>query len=501
MIVLGVGGRPGAEPDDLLALAAKALAETGHELADIATVATIDKRRDHPGILGIVEAADCRLTTYAAVTLAGQDVDHPSDTVAGHVGTPSVAEAAVRASGGTPVSNPVATLVADGWVVCVGELRHVCSSLTCCAPRTSRHARGPDLLHHGDVEATPGMLDFAVNVHAQEPPPFLASALRDAVADLGRYPEPTAATAAVARAHGVPPDAVLLTHGAAEAFSLVAQQPWQHPVVVHPQFTEPEAALRAHGHAVDRLLLRPDTGFRLGGARPPSDADLIVIGNPTNPTSRLHDPDEIEALGTDNPGRQRLLVVDEAFMDVVEDVTEPRHSLAQRAAASPHLAVIRSLTKTYSLAGLRVGYVIAHPDVITRLATRRNPWPVSSLAAVAAIACLSAEGREYAAQVRADLPARLTHLATGLRAHGFSTVDAPRAPYLLARHPDAARIRSDLRNQQIAVRRADTFPGLDDTWLRFAARGRHPTDVLINALNSTHSPQLSAAPCSVADHE
>lgn len=462
MIVLGVGGRPGADPEDLLALAAKALAETGHGLTDVAAVATIDKRRDHPGIRRLVTAADARLTTYDAATLAGQDVDRPSDTVAEHVGTPSVAEASARASGATPV----ATLVADGWVVCVAD-------------------SGADLAHHGDVEATPGMLDFAVNVHAQEPPPFLASVLRDAVADLGRYPDPTAATAAVARAHGVPPDAVLLTHGAAEAFSLVAQQPWQHPVVVHPQFTEPEAALRAHGHTVDRLLLQPDTGFRLGGARPPSDADLVVIGNPTNPTSRLHDPDQIEALGTDNSGRQRLVVVDEAFMDVVEDPGSPvgpRHSLAQRAATTPNFAVIRSLTKTYSLAGLRVGYVVAHPDVIARLAARRNPWPVSSLAAVAAIACLSDEGREYAAQLRADLPERLTHLASGLHERGFTTVEDPRAPYLLAHHPDAARIRADLRSQQIAVRRADTFPGLDDTWLRFAARDRPITDALIAAL-------------------
>ncbi|WP_109506088.1 Rv2231c family pyridoxal phosphate-dependent protein CobC [Nocardioides speluncae] len=456
MTVLGVGGRPGAEPDDLLALAAKAIAETGQSLTDLTTVATIDRRRDHPGVRRLIEAADCRLAVYDAATLAGQDVDHPSDTVAAHVGTPSVAEAAVRAASATPVS----TLAADGWVVCVGE-------------------PGPDLRHHGDVEAAPGMLDFAVNVHAQEPPPFLASALRDAVADLARYPDPTAATAAVARAHGVPPDAVLLTHGAAEAFSLVAQQPWQHPVVVHPQFTEPEAALRAHGHAVHRLLLEPDTGFRLGGARPPSGADLVIIGNPTNPTSRLHDPDEIEALATDSPADERLVVVDEAFMDVVEDVAEPHHSLARRAAAGRHLVVIRSLTKTYSLAGLRVGYLIAHPDLIERLAARRNPWPVSSLAAVAAIACLSDEGREYAAKVRAELPGHLAHLAAGLHASGFTTVPNPRAPYLLARHADAARIREDLRGQGIAVRRADTFPGLDQTWLRLAARDRPTADRLL----------------------
>lgn len=330
-----------------------------------------------------------------------------------------------------------------------------------------------DLAHHGDVEATPGLLDFAVNVHGTEPPAFLAEALRDAVADLARYPSADAATAAVARAHGVPAECVLLTHGAAEAFTLVARRPWVRPAVVHPQFTEPEAALRAAGHLPTRLL--PE-GFGLDVD--PGDADLVMLGNPTNPTSRLHARADIEALAA--PGR--LVVVDEAFLDAVEPVDAPEQSLARVAAGDPRFLVVRSLTKTYAIAGLRIGYLIGHPELLGELARERGPWPTGTLAAVAAETCLGEEGLAWAAQLRADLPGRLAHLTATLTAAGLDVVPGARAPFVLASHPEAAVLRERLRGAGIAVRRGDTFPGLDDTWLRFAARESAAVDALGGAL-------------------
>ena len=471
-VVVGVGGRTAAEPTALLELVAKALADHGRTLVDIAEVSTIDRRATSEGVRLLGETARAQLRAWPADVLARQPVETCSDTVAHHVGTPSVAEAAVRAAGATPLG---VAHKADGWVVVVGA--RLPGSM-------------PDLLHHGDTEVEPGMLDFAVNVHDSKPPDFLRAALTAALDDLARYPDTRAATHAVAAAHGVPTECVLLTSGAAEAFTLVAQQPWKSPVVVHPQFTEPEAALLAAGHRVGRLLLEESDHFRLT-KKPPQDADLVVIGNPTNPTSRLHRPEEIEALSADS----RLVVVDEAFMDTVEDLAAnpsatsdgsakgPTCSLIREAANHQHLLVIRSLTKTYSIAGLRVGYVIGHPDLLAQLASRRPPWPVSSLAAAAAIACVSTEGRAYAARVRAAQSGRLTHLAEGLRRAGFVVPPGPRGPFLIARHPDAAGIRNSLRAQGIAVRRGDTFPGLGSEWLRFAARDEQATDVLLEALS------------------
>ncbi|MDT7742355.1 MAG: histidinol-phosphate aminotransferase, partial [Actinomycetota bacterium] len=144
-----------------------------------------------------------------------------------------------------------------------------------------------DLAHHGDAEVGPGLVDLAVNVRAGTPPAWLATRLADSMRGLAAYPDATVARAAAAAAHGRTPAQVWPVAGVAEAFVLLARalRP-RHAVVVHPQFTEPEAALRAAGHEVERVVL--DGSFTLDPARVPADADLVVVGNPTNPTSVRH---------------------------------------------------------------------------------------------------------------------------------------------------------------------------------------------------------------------
>ena len=143
-----------------------------------------------------------------------------------------------------------------------------------------------DLRHHGDVEAR-GMLDLAVNVYDGPRPAWLDAALRSSLDEVGAYPDPSAARAAVAAHHGRSEDDVLVTAGAAEAFTLVARlRAWRRPVVVHPQFTEPHAALEQAGHTVTPVVLREP--FTLDPALVPQDADLVVVGNPTNQIGRAH---------------------------------------------------------------------------------------------------------------------------------------------------------------------------------------------------------------------
>src|SRR4051812_35205823 len=102
-----------------------------------------------------------------------------------------------------------------------------------------------DLRHHGDAEVAPGLVDLAVNVRPDTPPEWLRAELAASLGDLAAYPRPDVAAAAVAERHARDRAEVLLTAGAAEAFVLLARtlRP-ARAVVVHPQFTEPEAALR-----------------------------------------------------------------------------------------------------------------------------------------------------------------------------------------------------------------------------------------------------------------
>lgn len=330
-----------------------------------------------------------------------------------------------------------------------------------------------DLHHHGDSEVGAGLVDLAVNVRLPKPPEWLRQELAAALDDLAAYPDPTAATAAVAARHGRSPDEVLVTAGAAEAFTLLATA--LHPVqavVVHPQFTEPEAALRAAGHEVERVVLTcPD--FVLEPDAVPETADLVFVGNPTNPTSVLHPAADLRALV--RPGR--LVVVDEAFLDAVPG--EPESLAAQ---SLPGVAVIRSLTKTWGIAGLRAGYLLAESTIVSRLRAVQPPWSVSTLAAVAVVACSRpaalAEAESLAVAARHDRD----HLIAGLRALDIDVIGTPQAPFVLIRLPGADKLRLRLRDAGYAVRRGDTFPGLGPDYLRLAVRDRPTTDTFLTTL-------------------
>ncbi|MDO5698843.1 MAG: Rv2231c family pyridoxal phosphate-dependent protein CobC [Dermatophilus congolensis] len=359
----------------------------------------------------------------------------------------------------------------------------------------------PDLDHHGDVEARGAKLDFAVNV-VPGPPWFITQAMQVALVDVAAYPDEGPTRRLLAARLGVDPEAVLLVNGVAEAFTLIARlAAWRQPVVVHPQFTEPEAALRVAGHLPERLVLSaPDWGdaadrgdavdaFTLTPAAIADPvlegADLVVVGNPTNPTSRLHEARAVSALRGRGATGTSLLVVDEAFMDVVGDESE---SLQVAAATTPGLVVLRSLTKTFALAGIRAGYVVGEPALIGRLRAQQPPWSVNSVALGAVRASLTAEAEEYVASVVARLDRWRPYEEAGLTERGWQVVPRGRAPFMLARHPHAARIREELRSEGIAVRRGDTFPGLGNDWARFALRPPSACDQLFDALDRISSP-------------
>jgi histidinol-phosphate aminotransferase len=333
------------------------------------------------------------------------------------------------------------------------------------------------LAHHGDAELAAGLLDFAVNVRRAEPPPWLRTVLAASLDRLASYPDDHDARGAVAERHDRTIAEVLLTAGAAEAFVLLAQalRP-RHAVVVHPQFTEPEAALRAAGHEVERLVLDVADGFRLDPARVPVDADLVVIGNPTNPTSVLHPAATLRALA--RPGR--TLVIDEAFMDAVPG--EPESLAAERDLTG--LVVIRSLTKTWALAGLRIGYALGDPGVLDQLRRVQPLWAVSTPALAAARACSAPTAVLEAARAASSAVLHRDYLLAALeRLPAVTIAGMPRAPFVLIHLAGADRIRLALRTRGVAVRRGDTFPGLGRDWLRVAVRPPELTDHLITALS------------------
>jgi histidinol-phosphate aminotransferase len=341
-----------------------------------------------------------------------------------------------------------------------------------------------DLGHHGDAEVADGLIDLAVNVRHAPMPEWLSTPLVESLTRLDAYPKEAQAVAAVSERHGRDRSEVLLTAGAAQAFVLLAQalRGARRPVVIHPQFTEPEAALINAGHQVERVILREENDFRLEPGAVPEDSNLIFLGNPTNPTSVLHPAEEIAKLA--RPGR--VLVVDEAFSDTTYRPglnTEPE-SLADRRDL-PGLIVIRSLTKTWALAGLRIGYVLGSPGLLRKLAQAQPLWPVSTPALAAAIACASPTAVAAERAVAAQLADERAHMVGRLKEVPKLTVaGAPASAFLSVRLEGADEIRHELRRRGYAVRRGDTFPGLGADWLRLAVRDTATTDAFVETLTA-----------------
>lgn len=349
------------------------------------------------------------------------------------------------------------------------------------ASPTDGHLFAPE--RHGDADAEPGLVDFAVNVR-RDPPDFVRAALLAEIDSLAAYPSASreARVRAVLGAnHGRPAEEVLLLNGAAEGFELLAHLHPRHAAVVVPSFTEPARVLAAAGVRItDVRCTEPD--FRLDPTRLPPDADLVVVGNPTNPTSVLHPRADIDRLR--RPGR--IVVVDEAFADLTrgadaagEAIDEPESVAAQRA---DDVIVIRSITKTFGLAGLRAGYLLASVDVIARLTAIRRHWAVGSLAVAALEVCGGARGIAYARAESRVVARQRAAMCAALRDAGVEVMGEPAAPFVMIRVADGLKIKELLRRNGFAVRSCANFTGLGAEYLRLAVRAEPDVAGLTAAL-------------------
>jgi len=342
-------------------------------------------------------------------------------------------------------------------------------------------AADADLHLHGDAFARGARDDLAVNVLAGGPPPWLRDAVAAALGDLGAYPDERAAIAAVAERHGRSNEEVVLLNGASQAFWLAAALAPRRPVCVHPSFTEPEVALRAARRPPRRIVL--DAPWPLRATDIPDDADLVVVGNPTNPTGVLHGRHELAALC--RPGR--ITLVDESFMDFVPG--EPETLAAER--ELPGLVVARSLTKLHAIPGLRAGYLLAPVPLAARLRAQRPAWSVNALA-LAAIEAIAAHPEHAEAitreteRSRADLVARLAEVPG-------ATVHPGAANFVLVHLPAGAAAAPRLREQGIAVRPCASFPGLTADHVRLTVRDPAAHERVVAALRAQPAIRRSLA--------
>ena len=291
----------------------------------------------------------------------------------------------------------------------------------------------------------------------------------------------------IAGLHGVEPGWVLPGNGAAELFTWAARDAAAAgtSALPAPGFADYGRALGCWGgaSAVWPLPLQWDGAFPQPLPAPPA-AQVLWITNPHNPTGQLWSLASLEPLLAGH----RLVIVDEAFLPLVPG--GEAQSLIPLLAQHPNLVVIRSLTKLYGLAGLRLGYGLAHPDRLARWAGWRDPWPVNGLALAlaerllgdpAAYAAHCAWVQRWCAREGAWLAGQIAALAGPA---GRLTPMPSAANYLLVRgEVSLVPLREALeQHHRILLRDCRSFAGLDGRWLRIGLQTRRGNRRLLRAL-------------------
>ena len=316
-------------------------------------------------------------------------------------------------------------------------------------------------------------LDFSASVSPLGPPEGVAPAI--AAVNLAAYPDPHCLdlTEAIARRHhrdSVAPANIIVGNGSTEIIHLLARAYIATPppgcspsaLLLTPTYGEYDGAVRLAGGAlITQNADRSPAGFRWDidaaaaalTARRPA---LAFICNPNNPTGALLEPDDLNRLAEAAQAAGALLVVDEAYINLSarhDDAT----ALRLATAGSPVIA-LRSMTKDYALTALRLGYAVAPPPVIARLAALQPDWSVNGLAQAAGIVALDDDA--YLPRARAAVAASRQCLTERLSPLGIRCYPAA-ANFVLAQVGDAARLRAALMRRGLFVRDCASF-GLPD---------------------------------------
>jgi histidinol-phosphate/aromatic aminotransferase/cobyric acid decarboxylase-like protein len=287
----------------------------------------------------------------------------------------------------------------------------------------------------------------------------------------------------IARVHGLDPSAVLPGNGAAELFTWVARD----AVVLGlsslpaPGFADYSRALACWQGSFNKysLHLQWDVAFPQQFPASPA-ADALWICNPHNPTGQLWSRASLEPLLQ----RYRLVICDEAFLSLVPN--GERQSLIPLVSEHPNLVVIRSLTKLYGIAGLRLGYAVSQPERLQRWAQWRDPWPVNGIASAVAQQLLAspAKYQRWCRRAQAWVAKEGTWMQKELvQLPGITPM--PSAANFLLIHADQSLVplrEAIEQRHRILLRDCRSFEGLGECWLRIGLQSRRNNRRIIRAL-------------------
>ena len=334
--------------------------------------------------------------------------------------------------------------------------------------------------HGGDIYGNPGIqLDFSVNTNPLGLPDKVRKALISHVNEYIHYPDPKCRRlcAAIACHEDVPERMILCGNGAADLIYRLCYALKPHKALVcAPTFSEYERALEQIGCEVTHHVLRPDNQFALTAEI--EDAlvpgiDVLFLCHPNNPTGRLIPTDLLERLLRRARQNHTRVVVDECFLDFTDGVSSKRYLLE-----IPELVVLKAFTKTYAMAGLRLGYMLTSDiELLGRVNAAAQCWSVSVPAQIAGVAALSC--KDGPSKTRCFVAQERSFLSDAFSALGLVVFPSD-ANYLLFRCEQP--LYESLLKKGILIRPCENFTGLDSSYYRIGIKTRQPNMCLLQTV-------------------
>ncbi|KOP69132.1 threonine-phosphate decarboxylase [Bacillus sp. FJAT-18019] len=337
--------------------------------------------------------------------------------------------------------------------------------------------------HGGDVETAAAafggsagdFLDYSANINPLGPPPGVVTALQEGMSAVIRYPDPGHRNFKERLAAELDTDTqcILVGNGAAECMALLLMglQPGKVGVV-DPCFSEYRELSSKFGSDICSVCGHPEQDWRADKAdvlKLLARTDLLFLGQPNNPNGVQYSLEDIREFAAYAEEERTWLVLDEAFIDFIP--LEDRQTLMPELQNYSRTIIVRSMTKFYAIPGLRLGYTVAHPDVIRKMAGKQVTWSVNGLALLAGEACLGS-GREYEQHTLQLIGAEREKLIRRLRELGLD-VTPGEANFLLIELPQpwtAEIFQKEMGIRGVLVRSCAMYPGLGERHIRLAVK-------------------------------
>ncbi len=330
-------------------------------------------------------------------------------------------------------------------------------------------------------------LDFSANINPLGISQRLRACLTESIDWLVHYPDIgySHSRDLLAHHHALERDNVLLANGAVEVFYELAR--FLRPKTVltlSPTFMEYEKAFSQVQAKVERFSLpSPSYEWNLADMLPALDSltagDAVLICNPNNPTGTLIRRIELEKLAEDLQERRIFLILDEAFMDFLDD--EGDYSFVSCLAAYPNAVVVRSLTKFYAIPGLRLGYALScHPTCFDEIEGSRAPWSVNAMADHALPVLL--KDQAYQEATKQWLRVERDFLFQGLTAFSQIRLVKPSVNYIFFEYLGRLDLRQELRQRKIFIRSCQNYHDLTERHYRIAIRSHQENEQLLACL-------------------